>query len=64
MGEGEDIFPNDPTYVGSLWSFILMFRSKLICEDSDLQMERILEETRVDVKIPTTDKLEEKKPKA
>ena len=36
----------------------------MICEDSDLQMERILEETRVDVKIPTTDKGEEKKPKA
>lgn len=41
-----------------------MFRSKLICEDSDLQMERIKEETKVDVRIPTTDKAEEKKPKA
>jgi len=28
------------------------FRSKIICEDSDLQMERIEKETKVDVKTP------------
>jgi len=28
------------------------FRSKIICEDSDLQMERITSETKVDVKVP------------
>jgi hypothetical protein len=29
-----------------------LFRSKIICEDSDLQMERITSETKVDVKVP------------
>jgi len=32
------------------------FRSKIICEDSDLQMERIMKEKRVDVRIPKKEK--------